>query len=61
MQAWIVDITYGGPDGTGALNLEGGTLFSYFYAVVRTRGNNRAKVAAFLTPMYSRSMHQLFE
>eukprot|EP00962_Isochrysis_galbana_P010887 scaffold3049_cov132-Isochrysis_galbana.AAC.1 len=40
MQAWI---TYGGPDGTGALNLEGGTLFQYFYAVVRTRGNNRAK------------------
>eukprot|EP00962_Isochrysis_galbana_P015706 scaffold4499_cov122-Isochrysis_galbana.AAC.6 len=58
MQAWI---TYGGPDGTGALNLGGGTLFSYFYAVVRTRGNNRVKVAAFLTPMYSRNMHQLFE
>jgi len=58
MLAWI---TYGGPDGIGALNLGGGTLFSYFYSVVRTRGNNRAKVAAFLTPMYSRNMQQLFE
>eukprot|EP00962_Isochrysis_galbana_P020762 scaffold6088_cov128-Isochrysis_galbana.AAC.1 len=28
MLAWI---TYGGPDGTGALNLGGGTLLSYFY------------------------------
>eukprot|EP00962_Isochrysis_galbana_P008676 scaffold2419_cov114-Isochrysis_galbana.AAC.13 len=34
MLAWI---TYGGPDGIGALNLGGGTLFSYFYSEVRTR------------------------
>eukprot|EP00962_Isochrysis_galbana_P006738 scaffold1813_cov129-Isochrysis_galbana.AAC.11 len=45
----------------GAFNLEGGTLFQYFYAVVRTRGNNRVKVAGFLTPLYSRNMYQLFE
>eukprot|EP00962_Isochrysis_galbana_P002614 scaffold712_cov155-Isochrysis_galbana.AAC.4 len=33
MLAWI---TYGGPDGIGALNLGGGTLFSYFFSVVRS-------------------------
>jgi len=58
MLAWI---TYGGPDGSGALDLEGGTLFSYFYSEVRTRGNNRVKVAAFLTPVYSRNAQQMFE
>eukprot|EP00962_Isochrysis_galbana_P012755 scaffold3616_cov124-Isochrysis_galbana.AAC.1 len=30
MLAWIA---YGGPDGIGALNLGGGTLFSYFYSL----------------------------
>jgi len=58
MQAWI---TYGGPDGTDALNLKEGTLFQYFYAEVRTRGNNRVKVAGFRTPLYSSNMYQLFE
>eukprot|EP00962_Isochrysis_galbana_P001201 scaffold300_cov144-Isochrysis_galbana.AAC.4 len=47
MLAWI---TYGGPDGIGALDIGGGTLFSYFYSEVRTRGNNRVKVAACCVP-----------
>eukprot|EP00962_Isochrysis_galbana_P041117 scaffold15009_cov152-Isochrysis_galbana.AAC.2 len=50
-----------GEAGSGALDLEGGTLFSYFYSEVRTRGNNRVKVAAFLTPVYSRNAQQMFE
>eukprot|EP00962_Isochrysis_galbana_P060366 scaffold34727_cov180-Isochrysis_galbana.AAC.1 len=58
MLAWI---TYGGPDGSGAIDLDGGTLFSYFFSEVRTRGNNRVKVAAFLTPVYSRNAQQMFE
>jgi len=58
MLAWI---TYGGPDGSGALDLGGGTLFSYFYSEVRTRGNNRVKVAAYLTPVHSRNVQQMFE
>eukprot|EP00962_Isochrysis_galbana_P044582 scaffold17347_cov116-Isochrysis_galbana.AAC.6 len=60
MLAWI---TYGGPDGDGigALDLGGGTQFSFFYSEVRTRGNNRVKVAAYLTPVHSRSVQQMFE
>eukprot|EP00962_Isochrysis_galbana_P009699 scaffold2703_cov129-Isochrysis_galbana.AAC.4 len=37
MLAWI---TYGGPDGIGALDLGGGTLFSFFYSEVRTYGRS---------------------
>eukprot|EP00962_Isochrysis_galbana_P045266 scaffold17760_cov127-Isochrysis_galbana.AAC.2 len=51
-------ITYGGPDGIGALDLGGGTLFSFFYSEVRTRGNNRVKVAAYLTPVHSRQQER---
>eukprot|EP00962_Isochrysis_galbana_P013570 scaffold3843_cov117-Isochrysis_galbana.AAC.8 len=58
MLAWI---TFGGPDGSGALDLDGGTLFAYFFSEVRTRGNNRVKVAAFLTPVYSMNARQMFE
>eukprot|EP00962_Isochrysis_galbana_P024960 scaffold7688_cov130-Isochrysis_galbana.AAC.11 len=58
MLAWI---TYGGPDGIGALDLAGGTLFSFFYSEVRTRGNNRVKVAAHLAPVHSRNVQQMFE
>eukprot|EP00962_Isochrysis_galbana_P045700 scaffold18104_cov114-Isochrysis_galbana.AAC.1 len=45
MLAWI---TYGGPDCVGALGLEGGALFSFFYSEVRMQGNNRVKVATYL-------------
>eukprot|EP00962_Isochrysis_galbana_P054787 scaffold26410_cov146-Isochrysis_galbana.AAC.1 len=45
-------------DGIGALDLGGGTLFSFFYAEVRTRGNNRVKVAAYLIPVHSRNVQR---
>eukprot|EP00962_Isochrysis_galbana_P051318 scaffold22700_cov142-Isochrysis_galbana.AAC.1 len=35
MLAWI---TYGGPDGAGALGLEGGALFSFYNTEVRMHG-----------------------
>eukprot|EP00962_Isochrysis_galbana_P062164 scaffold52279_cov371-Isochrysis_galbana.AAC.1 len=57
MLAWI---TYGGPDGVGALGLEGGALFSFLYMEVRMQGNNSVKVALYLLPMHSRNAQQMF-
>jgi len=57
MLAWI---TYGGPDGVGALGLEGGALFSFLYTEVRMQGNNPVKVALYLLPMHSRNAQQMF-
>mmetsp|Transcript_24142 Transcript_24142/g.75467 ORF Transcript_24142/g.75467 Transcript_24142/m.75467 type:complete len:93 (+) Transcript_24142:126-404(+) len=44
-----------------SLDLGGGTLFSFFYSEVRTHGNNRVKVAAYLIPVHSRNVQQMFE
>eukprot|EP00962_Isochrysis_galbana_P018862 scaffold5473_cov147-Isochrysis_galbana.AAC.1 len=55
--AWI---TYGGPDGAGALSLEGGALFSFYNTEVRMQGNNRVKLVAFLRPLHSRNVQQMF-
>eukprot|EP00962_Isochrysis_galbana_P046866 scaffold18987_cov109-Isochrysis_galbana.AAC.7 len=58
MLAWI---TYGGPDGAGALGLEGGVLFSFYNNTeVRMHGNNRVKVVAYLRPMHNRNAQQMF-
>eukprot|EP00962_Isochrysis_galbana_P012775 scaffold3618_cov129-Isochrysis_galbana.AAC.1 len=53
--AWI---TYGGPDGAGALGLEGGALFSFYNTEVRMHGSNRVKVVAYLRPMHNRKAQQ---
>jgi len=58
MLAWI---TYGGPDGVGALSLEGGALFSFLYTEVRMQGNNPFRVALYLLPMHSIYAQQMFE
>eukprot|EP00962_Isochrysis_galbana_P005163 scaffold1411_cov125-Isochrysis_galbana.AAC.9 len=57
MLAWI---TYGGPDGAGALGLEEGALLSFYNTEVRMHGNNRAKVVAYLRPMHNRNAQQMF-
>eukprot|EP00962_Isochrysis_galbana_P019728 scaffold5747_cov128-Isochrysis_galbana.AAC.7 len=57
MLAWI---TYDGPDGAGALSLEGGALFSFYYTEVRMQGNNRVKLVALLRPMHSINAQQMF-
>eukprot|EP00962_Isochrysis_galbana_P051156 scaffold22506_cov136-Isochrysis_galbana.AAC.1 len=49
----------GGPDGAGALSLEGGALFSFYNTEVRMQGNNRVKLVAFRRPLHSMNVQQM--